>query len=274
MSNKYNFEQVGWSGINISSLAQQRVETALQLAGARIESIDISKIITSYQAFKALGEYESEYRIYNGPLEHCFLEKSLEHYLSFLLIDLRPEMIGVDIGSCKSVLPKIGRRVYGVNYFEQDLEYPAGVHGERIGSSADAIPLPDGSVDFMTLHCTFEHFENNADTGFVKECARLLRKGGKAVILPLYMSEAFCNVTGETNPDARTKISYDIAADHYFLIPEWKNRFARHYSTEAFMERVWQPAIASGLDPCLYKIANWDAIHKDLWIRWALVIAA
>ncbi len=267
-----NFEQVGWDRIDISTAAQQRVENALRSAGARVESIDISNIVMGYQAFKHLGEYESEYKSYNGPFEHCFFEKVLEHYLSFFLIDPKPGMIGVDVGSCQSVLPSLGRRVYGVEYFEQDLEYPDGVHETRIGSSADAIPLPEGSVDFMTLHCTFEHFENNADTGFIRECARLLKKGGRAVILPLYMSEAYCNVTGETDTEARTKIAYDTAADHYCLIPEWQNRFARHYSPKAFMERVWQPAIASGLHPSLYKIDNWGVIHKDLWLRWALVI--
>ena len=266
------FEQVGWSHIDINKAAQQRVEMALRSAGARIESIDISSIISEYQAFKSLSEYDSEYKAYNGALEHCFLEKSLEHFISILLINPRPEMIGIDVGSCQSVLPSLSRRVYGVEYYEQDLEYPAGVHGDRIGSSADAIPLPNESIDFMTLHCTFEHFENNADIGFVNECARLLKKGGRAVILPLYMSEVFCNITGEIDAEARTKIAFDTSADHYCLIPEWQNRFGRHYSPETFMKRIWQSAIANGLQPCLYKIDNWEAIHKDLWLRWVLVI--
>lgn len=270
MSNK--FEQVGWSRIDISTAAQQRVESSLRSSGVRIESIDISEMVTGYQAFKSLSEYNSEYKNYNGPLEHCFLEKSLEHYLSILLINPKSGMTGVDIGSCQSVIARLGRRIYGVRYFEQDLDYPAGVHGDRIGSSADAIPLPDESVDFMTLHCTFEHFENNADTGFVKECARLLKKGGRAVILPLYLCEVFCNITGETDADTQAKIGFDSTADHYCIIPEWQNRFGRHYSPEAFFERVWQPAEISGLNPFLYKIDNWAAIHKDLWLRWALVI--
>ena len=95
---------------------------------------------------------------------------------------------------------------------------------------------------------------------------------GRAVILPLYMSEVFCNVTGETNADDRERIGFDVAADHYCLIHEWKNRFGRHYSPGAFMERVWWPALANNLTSCLYKIENWEAIHKDLWLRWALVV--
>ena len=44
------------------------------------------------------------------------------------------------------------RRIKAVTTIvEQDLSYAAGVSGDRVGSSADAIPLPDRSVDFMTL---------------------------------------------------------------------------------------------------------------------------
>ena len=176
---KHEFEQIGWGPIDINAAAQQRVADSLQSAGARVETLNLTSIVTGCQAFKHLSEYESDYKSYNGPLEHCFLEKSLEHYLSLLLISPKPEMVGVDVGSCQSVLPSLGRRVYGVRYYEQDLEYTAGIKDDRIGSSADSIPLPDESVDFMTLHCTFEHFENNADTGFIKECARILKRGGE-----------------------------------------------------------------------------------------------
>ena len=269
---KQIFEESGWRPIDISAAAQERVAEALQSAGARINKLNLANIATGFQAFKHLSEYESDYKTYNGTLEHCFLEKSLEHYLSLLLINPRPETIGVDVGSCQSVLPCLTRRVYGVRCYEQDLEYPSGIYGDKIGSSADAIPLPDDSIDFMTLHCTFEHFEKNADTGFIKECARLLKRGGRVVILPLYICEVFCNVTGETNVEERIKIGFDANADHYCLIPEWKNRFGRHYSPEKLIDRVWNPALDSGLNPCLYKIENWEAIHKDLWLRWALVI--
>lgn len=268
----HTFEQVGWNRVDITAQAQRRVEEALRAAGAEIDSIDVSSIVTGYKAFRHLSEYDSQYKAYAGPLEHCLLEKCLEHFLSLALVSPKPGTIAVDVGSCQSILPSLGRRVYGIQYFEQDLQYPPGLHGNRIGSNADAIPLPAESVDLMTLHCAFEHFEHNTDTRFVKECGRLLKKGGATVILPLYMCEAFCNVTGETNSDLRGGIGFDAEADHYCLIPEWQNRFGRHYSPDAFMRRIWHPAIESGLRPRMYRVDNWAAIHPDLWIRWALVL--
>ena len=212
------------------------------------------------------------YKNYAGELDHCLLEKALEHFLSVVLAAPKPGMTAVDIGSCTSVAPAILRRVYGVRCLEQDLEYPAGVHGDRVGSSADCIPLDNGSVDFMTLHCTFEHFEGGADSGFVAECARLLSPSGRVVILPLYLNATHCNVTGITDPAAREGIEWDADAEHYCEVPEWQNRFGRHYSVRALLDRVIAPAIRAGLKPRLIKVVNWGAVHASLWLRWVLIL--
>jgi ubiquinone/menaquinone biosynthesis C-methylase UbiE len=202
------------------------------------------------------------------------LEKAFEHFISIKLIIPAPGMVGIDIGSCKSVVPQVIRNQFGAKIYEQDLEYTQGVHGNRIGSSADAIPLPDGSVDFMTLHCTFEHFEKQGDTGFVKECSRLLKPGGKTVILPLYLNCNYCNITGEQNPEIRQTIGFDENAGFYCCIPSWHNRFGRHYSTRALLERVLLPAKAQGLLPRIIRCRGWENIEPQLWLRWILVLEA
>jgi SAM-dependent methyltransferase len=140
-----------------------------------------------------------------------------------------------------------------------------------VGSSADAIPLPDASVDFMMLHCTFEHFEGTADTGFVRECARLLRPDGRIIILPLYLNSNFCNVTGEQNPETR-HVNFDPEASYHCLIPEWSNRFGRHYSPTALIERVLTPAAQSGLEARLLRVSQWEKIDPKLWLRWILIL--
>lgn len=265
-------EQVGWSHVDISSSAQDAVEDVLCQAGARMEIFDVTTLLPAYHRWRGHHEYAGDYAAYNGPLDHCLLEKILEHYVSKVLIDPRPGMTGVDVGSCQSVFPALLRRLYGVNYYEQDLDYPRGVQGSRIGSSADSIPLPESSVDFMTLHCTFEHFEGGIDSGFVVECARLLRAKGLCVILPLYLNRLHCNVTGVCDPERQATIGWDPYAEHRCLIPEWENRFGRHYSPRAFMERVYNPAVAVGLRPRLLKIMRSESIHPSLWLRWALVL--
>ena len=265
-------ERNGWSRFDITAPAQDRLALALAGQGVAVDELDVREHESAFRAWRHLAEYEGEYRHYAGELEHCLLEKALEHFLSVVLARPRRGMVSVDVGSCRSVVPVILRRVYEVRCLEQDLTYPAGVNGDRIGSSADAIPLADRSVDFMTLHCTFEHFEGRADTGFVRECARLLKPSGRAIVAPLYLNELHCNITGVTDPQQQDTIGWDPEASHYCEIPEWQNRFGRHYSAQALLERVIAPAREAGLVPRLLKVTNWDVVDPGVWLRWILVL--
>jgi SAM-dependent methyltransferase len=267
------FEQTGWQRISIEPGAGDSVQSELQASGLRIHELDVATYAQEFAEFVRQPCYTGEYKSYGGPTDHCLLEKALEHFISFKLIKPTGQMVGIDVGSCKSVAPLILRETFGCQCYEQDLDYAAGIHENRIGSSADNIPLPDQSVDFMTLHCTYEHFEGGADSGFVRECARLLRPGGRAVVLPLYLNASHVNITGAVSEHERAAITFDANAAHYCVIPEWHNRFGRHYSPAAFMARVVVPCRDVGLDPVCYRVRNWQAVHPDLWMRWVLVIA-
>lgn len=265
-------EHTGWGRIDISETALDRVEQILAGLGVAVEPFSIAPHFAGFTAHLQLPDYSGEYRIYGGQDHHCLLEKSLEHYLSLALAEPRPGQTAVDIGSCQSVVPGILRHLHHIRCYEQDLVYPPGVEGDRIGSNADAIPLDDASVDFMMLHCTFEHFEGQADTGFVHECARLLKPGGRSIILPLYLNANHCNITGESDPDTLVAIDFDPEAQYYCSIPEWHNRFGRHYTPDALLRRVIASAKACGLNPKLLRCTNWEAIDPRLWLRWILVL--
>jgi SAM-dependent methyltransferase len=266
------FEQTGWQRISLDSPAMDAVERDLKSAGVQVRDLDISTVALEFAQFVKQPAYQGEYKTYGGTADHCLLEKALEHFLSFKFLAPRPSMTAVDIGSCKSVVPQILREQFGCTCYEQDLDYPAGVHAHRIGSSADKIPLPDASVDFFTLHCTFEHFEGSADTGFVRECARLLRPGGKALILPLYINPNYVNVTGEASDRRRNAITFDQEASYHCVIPEWNNRFGRHYSPPSLLHRVLTPARDLGLSAICYRAHNWQSVDPNLWIRWILML--
>ena len=106
-----------------------------------------------------------------------------------------PDDVFVDIASCSSPFADIVERLDNCIAYRQDLDFPPGVNGRTIGGSAEHLPIADGFFSRMTLHCSFEHFEGDADIGFVKEAGRVLRPGGAACILPLYVSEIFHNLT-------------------------------------------------------------------------------
>jgi SAM-dependent methyltransferase len=121
-------------------------------------------------------------------------KKILEHYLAFRLLGLQKGQTYIDVASENSPYPGLFRNKCHVKAFSQDLTYKPGVHGDRIGSSAESIPVPDSSVDAISLQCAFEHFANNVDTGFVSEVARILKPGGRCVIAPLYLGSTHLNI--------------------------------------------------------------------------------
>ena len=126
--------------------------------------------------------------------------------------------------------------MFGWKVLRQDLAFPAGVYGEFIGSDAADIPLPDESIDLMALHCSFEHFEGESDVGFIDEAQRLLTKGGRLVILPLYLSDRDRILT-----DPIVSVPQNVgfpAGIEVVCVPRWWNRHGRHYSIPTLVKRV------------------------------------
>ncbi len=62
-------------------------------------------------------------------------EKSLEHYLSFKLLNITQEVF-IDIASEHSPVPEIYARLSGANTYSQDIIYPPGMQGNPIGGDA------------------------------------------------------------------------------------------------------------------------------------------
>jgi Methyltransferase domain len=268
----FHFEKVGWGRTAYAKADLDLVQRQIIEGGFNVQEWDLSPFVQKFSDYIKLPEYAGSYREYGGK-DHCsFLEKALEHFLSFKITQPAPGNIFVDVGSCVSVVPEILRRYHGCDCYVQDLELPPGVHGWNVGSNAAEIPLPDASIDGMTLHCTFEHFEGKADSQFVRECARLLKTGGKAVILPLYVNLHWTNITGEIDEDKRGMIQFDDAASYFCVIPEWHNRFGRHYSSKSLLDRVLKVAFNCGLNVRLLRVINFETIHPDLWLKWIVVL--
>src|SRR5262249_19042301 len=118
-------------------------------------------------------------------------EKSLEHYIATQLLQLNAQDVYIDIASEHSPVPDIYRRLFAATAYRQDLAYPPGLHADKIGGDAAHMPLPEAFATKMALHCSFEHFEGDSDIGFIRETARVLRPGGAACIVPLYLFEEY-----------------------------------------------------------------------------------
>jgi hypothetical protein len=175
-------------------------------------------------------------------------KKIMEHFVSYTLLGVSKADKYIDVASENSPFPDLYRRIIGAETYSQDLSYPPGVSGYRIGSSADSMPIEAASVDKMSLHCAFEHFQNDVDTNFVREVSRTLRPGGKCVIVPLYMASRLLNIV-DPILDA-SSVRFDDGA---VVMGETNlgGLFERYYSPES-LKRILIPGL--GLVYEIYRV--------------------
>ena len=179
-------------GLKEISYAQFNYNEVLKGLGQKGETLETLRVdLEDFHNYLKAARYDQYYPDYYKGSPEYLVHKQIQHYLSAILTPIKGSEIWMDVASSTSPFPDILTRLYGVDVYRQDLSYPPGVRGLFIGSNAAAIPLHDESIDRISLHCSFEHFEKDSDSGFLWEVARLLRPGGVACIIPLYLSNIY-----------------------------------------------------------------------------------
>lgn len=193
---KENFKGTSSNIKNILHNPLIQNEIIEELKNNDLNVIDLKIDVDDYRKYLKEAEYNKFPDYYStGNKAFNISEKSLEHYLGAKLLSLSKEDIYIDIANDNSPAPDIYKKLYGCKVYQQDLVYPDGIHGNIIGGDAANMPLEDGSVTKMGLHCSFEHFETDSDLRFIKEAGRVLKKGGKLCILPLYLFNKYIITT-------------------------------------------------------------------------------
>jgi hypothetical protein len=108
-----------------------------------------------------------------------------------------------------------------------------------IGKGVEALDLPAQSLTAIACHHSIEHFRGDADIGFIDEIVRLLKPGGKACIVPLFLAEPYVEIwnTGRKNKFDERAVTIN---DPFATFTGWGNfeGFARVYSPESFDRRI------------------------------------
>ncbi len=195
-------------------------------------------------------------------------EKSLEHFLASMLLELQPGDVYVDIASQNGVAPEIYNRLHGVIPYMQDLTFEPGIHGNRIGGDAGNLPLPGQFADVLGLHCSFEHFEGDRDIRFIREAGRVLKPGGRCVIVPLYLCDHYACLT---NPllSVPGRVTFDDEMKLY-ASRTWQNRHARFYDVRRLVERIWEHR--EPLEMTVFVIKNYQDVDSSCYLRYAALL--
>lgn len=249
---------------NYTPLVVETITADLARRGFPVEEIAIDP--AAYRAYFAAARYAERYPDYysfNLP------EKSLEHFVAATLLELGPADVYIDIASEHSPVPEIYAQLFGCVSYRQDLAYPEGLHGDRIGGDAAAMPVPDGFATKMALHCSFEHFEGDADMRFVREIKRVLRAGGRVCFAPLYLCDRYGVLT-----DPAVAVAEHVSFEPDALVyckPGWGNRHGRMYDAAHLESRIRRNL--AGMQLKLYRIVNATAVDPSCYLQFAAVIS-
>jgi|GEM_PF-2079211 SAM-dependent methyltransferase len=243
------------------------IRTELSQRGIPVQPYSID--VANFERWRAEADYPVDY--YAG--KPSLVEKLLEHYLSLqLLPPLDFDTVLVDVGCAGSPFAAVTQKTTDGTIYRQDLVFAEGIHTspdgiDEIGGNAAHMPLGDASVSAMVLHCSFEMFQGANDGLLIAEATRLLRPGGRLVILPLYLSGLHHFLV---DPAAnRSGVKYDICATRVYRPGFFGVASSRVYSVDEFSERV--VSRAADMDLTLHLIENAKTVDPACYIKFAAV---
>lgn len=251
-----------WGAVRYYPGVEDEIGRGLAAAGFAVEPMEVDP--AAYRDYLARARYE-RFPDYYAWQRSNFNEKALEHFIALTLLELKAGDIYLDIASSGSPTPEIYADLTGAETWRQDLDYASGIHGRTIGGDAAALPLPDDFASGMGLHCSFEHFEGDSDSRFIREAGRVLKPGGRLVILPLYL---FTHYAIQTDPVVwrgwRPPFKPEPGATLHFA-RGWGNRHGRFYDPERLRERVAKNM--GSLKMTIYRVMNAEEIDPGCYVR-------
>jgi SAM-dependent methyltransferase len=208
---------------------------------------------------------------YHGGIEGgVYEEKLLEHFVAWELLGLSRGQRYLDVAGATSpwahLLNDQGVEAYAVDlYFSPDLA----ARGCYVIADATSTPFPTGFLDAASAQCAYEMFEGDSDIRLLAEISRLLRPGGKFVVLPLYMHTHPCYYQ---TPDYWGAHRGDPGAKAYVRRDTWGVPASRKYSAETLYSRVIHNARKVGLGPRVLVLRNKREFGADIYLHFILVL--
>lgn len=217
---------------------------------------------TNVQALSKMGAYGAN-NWHTLPYVH---KKALEYYVTCKVLNIQVDETLMDVGAEHS---HYYRTMQCGQVYLQDLIYPPGVTAVNenvwhVGGDAADIPLPDGSVDAIALHHSFEHFEGDSDVRFAREAARLLRpRGGRLCIVPIFITTEYLEVHRYEH------LPYDRAAKQvYDPTTTIATPFARFYNLNMLHNRVLSAFPSNRFEVKIYRVCVDHADVPDMNANW------
>lgn len=247
------------------------IEEELLASGVKI--VDYAPVCEDLRTFKDLFPFPQDY--FDGPTASVWDEKMVEHWIAaerLGLLNWEPEDVYIDIAAANSPWVKMLRERCCVDAWAID-SAAMGCNYRNLFSyrteDATATSFIDQSVKGASLQCAFEMFQGNDDTKLIKELARILKPGGKVVILPLYMHTHYC---AYSTPEYYGRGHSDPVAKEYVRLDSFGVPSSRKYSIYELKKRILQPIEHNGLGYQLLVLRNKPELGRDIYCHFILEI--
>ena len=180
---------------------------------------------------------------WQGRYGHILNKKIIELFVTYQILDLQEVDEYMDAaGGINTYADRIKckkRYLQGIGV-SSELRSVLGNEIGYIQGDAAKIDLPDESLTKISSHHSFEHFQSNSDSNFVKEVQRLLKVGGKCCIIPIFIADKYVEVSRSN------KHQYHYDANSTYIIDATARitggatcgDYARIYDISSFNKRV------------------------------------
>lgn len=252
--------------------SEELAQIEKEFMAADVTIYDYSPSLNAFTAFQEAQYFPSDY--HGGVAVSVWDEKLLEHWVSaerLGLMDYHPADIYVDLAAGSSPWAQVLRERLGISAFAIDLEVGAAYSGLNYYNeeNATSTTFADESVSGASLQCAYEMFMRNDDTNLFKELARILKPGGKVVIVPLYMHTHYC---AYASPEYYGKGNADLLAKEYVCC-DWSGiPSARFYDVIQLKKRVLNPIESLGMKYKLLALRNKADLGKGIYCHFILEI--
>lgn len=247
------------------------IERDLHDLGIRID--DFAPPLAQFEQFQTEEWFPPNY--HGGRASGVWDEKLLEHWIAgerLGLAEFGADDVYVDVAAASSPWAKTLRERRGLQAFAIDLAPVAEAYRDLPyyrTENATQTGFADCSVRGVSLHCAYEMFMRDDDTRLIGELARILKPGGKAVILPLYMHTHYC---AYATPEYFGKGYSDPTAKEYVRLDSLGIPSSRKYDTRTLKVRVLDPIERLGMHYQLLALRNKTKLGKDIYCHFILEI--
>ena len=220
--------------LTLSSIVKKR-EPAELLRRLIAANIPVEKTDLNLDEFEQWFHEHIELYDYYQKMGDVLIEKCLEHFIAYRFTQPIKGQVYIDIAAADSNWSECLLK-HGIAAYSLDMKYDKGIHGHKIGADATSTGIPDNSIDAMSLQCSFETFFGDNDKLFLKEAGRILKKGGRVVISPLYLDMLHFILSSRRSD--LTNAPLDAGAVRIWREDDYNEPFSRHYSPEALANRL------------------------------------